>query len=279
MNSLYLKGHIILCFFLMLIPLNVQGQTEEISSLPKLEDILPSPSLLEELLREGELLHFHSENISPYLIPETSLTGTIVRQIVRADFNLGIEGIFFTPNKQLPPSYSLELSEERTVVLYNILRSVSTLTGLEYYSASRKTMRLLFEESWVIPNPKQYLEALPDPLVTDIPPEDSFFIHQKDKSFSRNQSKITFLARHDAFATSIINISPLRYKGFLKVVNPGNMQTHLIVVPVQEGLLVYGAMVAKTLRIKSFLNRAEASFTNRVIALAQWYRERLGEEF
>ena len=57
------------------------------------------------------------------------------------------------------------------------------------------------------------------------------------------------------------------------------MQIHLIVVPVEEGLLMYGTISAKTLNVKAFLDRARDSFTNRVIALTGWYRARLDEEF
>jgi hypothetical protein len=57
------------------------------------------------------------------------------------------------------------------------------------------------------------------------------------------------------------------------------MQIHLIVVPVEEGLLLYGTMSAKTLNVKAFHDRARNSFTNRVIALTGWYGTRLDEEF
>ncbi|MCK5736745.1 MAG: hypothetical protein KAH21_09715, partial [Spirochaetaceae bacterium] len=121
--------------------------------------------------------------------------------------------------------------------------------------------------------------ALPDPLVSSIPSEDTIMVHQKDKSFSNNESSMTFHAGSNAFATEIINLTPMRYKGFIRIADPGDMQIHLIVVPVEEGLLMYGTMSAKTLNVKAFLDRARDSFTNRVIALTGWYRTRLNEEF
>ena len=250
-------------------------------TLPVVNDILPSLSSADrnKLLSDGELLLFHGDGVSPNLLPETSLTAGIARQMINGEMNIGIEGLFFTPLSELPENYQHMSPEERRLTLYNILRSVSTLQGLEYYSASRGEMRLLFEESWAIADVKNPKEALPDPLVSSIPAEDSILIHQKDKSFNNNESSMTFQAGTNAFAADIVNLTPMRYKGFIKIANPGNVQIHLIVVPVKEGLLMYGTMSAKTLNVKAFLDRARNSFTNRVIALTGWYKTRLDEEF
>jgi hypothetical protein len=245
-----------------------------------MDDALPSLSDSDRtaLISEGELLRFHPDGVSPGLLPNTELTADVVRRIVAGDLNIGIEGLFFTPKDRLPSAYSSMDSDERKLALYNILLSVSTLEGLEYYSASRGEMRLLFEESWVIANPDDK-EPLPDKLAISVPAQESIFIHQKDKSFGSNESVMTFRAASDVFAADIINLTPMRYKGIIKVVDPENMQVHLIVVPVEEGLLLYGTMSAKTRNVKAFLDRARNSFTNRVVALTGWYKDRLVDEF
>ncbi len=244
-------------------------------------DVLPSlaDADIRTLLEKEQLLRFHGEGVSPNLLPDTQISANIARQLSGGDLNLGIEGLFYIKSDAMPSGYTSLPREERTLRLYNILRSVSTLTGLEYYSASRKKMRLLFEESWVIPRLTSPRTSLPDPLVRTVPAQESIFIHQKDRSFATHESIITYLAHEGVLSAAIINQTPLRYKGLIRVVNPGNMQTHLIVIPVEEGLLMYGTISAKTKDVKLFLSRAEASFTNRVIALTGWYRTRLQEEF
>lgn len=267
----------VLLLFLSGFPVCAQSE----SSLPVLNDVLPSISAEDRsvLLTDGELLRFHADGVSPGLLPNTSLTAGIARQMIAGDLNIGIEGLFFVDAGDLPSGYSETPADERELILYNILRSVSTLQGLEYYSASRNEIRLLFEESWVIADVKKPKDALPDPIVSTIPDEDTVLIHQKDKTFGNNQSEMTFHARSDVIAAGIINLTPMRYKGIIKVVNPENMQIYLIIVPVEEGLLMYGTMSARTRDVKSFISRARNSFTNRVIALTGWYRTRLNEEF
>jgi hypothetical protein len=260
--------------------IGAQSAPSPAESAPALDDVLAALPAGDRaaLLKDGELLKFHPEGVRPELLPETALTAAVARRIVEGELTIGIEGLFFTPAEELPASWALMDRDARELVLYNILRSVSTLQGLEYYSASRGEMRLLFEESWVIADPRSR-GALPDPVVDRVPPEDVIFIHQKDKSFGSNESRMTFRAVPGAIWADIANLTPMRYMGIFRVADPENMQIHLISVPVREGLLVYGTMSARTRDVKAFADRARSSFTNRVIALTQWYRTRIGEEF
>jgi len=245
-----------------------------------LDELLPpmSDSQRGSLLSEGQVLHFHPEGVSPELLPATTLSSTVRDRILSGNLNIGIEGLFFTSIEKLPDGFLGMPSSKRLLLLYNILRSVSTLQGLEYYSATRKQMRLLFAKSWVIANPKSK-DPLPDPLLTGIPRESRIYMYQKDMSFGSNKTEITYRATAEALAADMVNLTPLRYKGIFKVVNKKDMQIHLIVIPVREGLLLYGAMSARTRDVKSFIDRAQNSFTNRVIALNGWYQEQLIEKF
>ena len=238
-----------------------------------------SPARRESLVKIRELRLFHPTQMDTQLLPSTPLPASARKQIAEVGLNIGIEVLYFMPNSRLPSAYHDVSINERQLILYNILRSISTLQGLTYYSASRDEIRLLFEESWAIASPKKFRKALPDPIVDDIIPLDTILIHQKDKSFGNNQSEVTYRAVGRDMSIAIENLTPMRYKGLIRIVNPGNMQIRIIVVPVQEGLLIYGAMAAKTLNVKSFLKRAESSFTNRTIALTRWYLNRINEEF
>jgi len=237
------------------------------------------PARRKSLVEIGELQQFHSTRMSTQLLPSTPLSKFVSKEIAKAELSIGIEVLYFMPNSWFPPTYHRVSINERQLILYNILRSVSTLENLTYYSASRDKIRLLFEESWAIANLSNPKIALPDPIVEKITPLDTILIHQKDKSFGSNQSKATYRSVGRDMSIAIENLTPMRYRGIIRVVNPGKMQIRIIVIPVQEGLLIYGAMAAKTLNVKSFLKRARASFTNRIIALTEWYLKRITEEF
>lgn len=255
-------------------------------ALPSLDQIIPGlkGSDRKILLDSGKLVLFYKNGETSRFVPETDVARVTAEHAQAIKMGMRIESLFLFRNSELPDKYSTLSPEKRNLALYNILRSVSTLQGIEYYSASRDKMRILFEESWAVKKPDLSKASDPDnkirdPLVTVIPPKDTIYIYQKDKTFGKNVSSMTFIADSQSFASSIVNLYPMKYKGFFKVIDAKQMRTDFVVIPVKEGLLIYGTMGAKTKPVKAFLDKAESSFRNRVIALADWYKDRISQEF
>jgi hypothetical protein len=159
--------------------------------------------------------------------------------------------------------------------LYNTLRSISTLQGIEYYSASRERMRLLFEESWTISGP-QDRKRIEDPLVREIPDEDTIYIHQKDLTFGTNRYRVEYLHNSGTISMDIVNITTMRYSIF-PLVGEENMSMRLLVVPVAEGIVFYGLNTVDMLDLAIFHKKMEDSFTNRMIALIDWFSRQIGD--
>ncbi|MDC7234243.1 MAG: hypothetical protein PQJ58_13500 [Spirochaetales bacterium] len=232
-----------------------------------------SSSEREALLSEGELTRFHSGSFDTELLPPVTSASDIKTLTTEGGLNMGIEGLFLysdfdTDAFEADPAGML-------LKMYNILRSVSSLEGTRYYSASRGEMRDLFVESWMIPDLDSPKTRLDDPLVDTIPAEESIFIHQRDKSFGRHESSMDYHYDAPVIRATIINRTPMFYKGFLKAVNPENMQIHLVIVPTEKGLLFYGISAADTINVKAFRERANNSFYNRVKAMYGWYISKL----
>jgi hypothetical protein len=251
--------------------------TMTITALPAQTDILSfdrmtsflSSEQKSDLINKGELTEFHFDSFDPLLLPETGMSGDIRKMVLDEELNMGIEGLFLFKEFDME-SYNAN-PEKTKLDLYNTLRSVSTLEGTEYYSASRDEMRALFVESWKIPDLDSARDRLPDPVVSTIPTSDSFFIHQKDKSFGKHESEMGFVYDSPVIWSVIINQTPMYYKGFLRVINPQQLQIHLVVMPTDRGLLFYGISAADTINIKAFREKANNSFYNRVKALYAWY--------
>jgi len=221
------------------------------------------------LLDDGEVTMFHFDEFSPQLLPPVGQKDSIADMVKGQELNMGIEGLFLYRDFN---SEAFEKDQDAVLLkMYNVLRSISTLEGIEYYSASRDEMRTLFVESWVIPDLENPDRKLPDLLVSDIPSYDKFFIHQKDKSFGKHESLMEFSYDAPVISTAIVNQTNMYYKGFIKAVKPEQMQIHLVIMPTDEGLLFYGITAADTLNMKAFREKANNSFYNRVKAMYQWY--------
>lgn len=237
-----------------------------LSALPTLSDVLgPNSEANAETLLAGEPIHLF-QNTEPVLLllPQGLFSSMIRSRTEQLNPNMAIEGLYFIP-KENP-------TEEDLLEILNILCRVSTLQGLEYYSASRDEMRLLFEECYAMDNLEDR-NIQEDPQFQELPPEVELWIHQKDLTFYHSDSLVRIYSDVEALLFEQINQTPMRYNGMIRVIRPENFQTRLMILPCQEGILYYAVMAADTLNVQMFKERANNSFYNRMAALFGWFQE------
>jgi len=205
---------------------------------------------------------------APSLLPGLPLRESIQEEIKALRHTIGVELLIFykRPSLQLDtPAGSLKL--------YNILRSISTMRGIRYYSASRKRMRTLYEESYVVAS-EEDRRRLPDPLVEEIPEQSAITIYQKDLTFGENLYLAEYSRADGCLLMKTRNLTTFWYL-FLPMVQPQGISTYLLVLPVEEGILFYGLTCARTLKFLGLERTREDSFYNRMRALYGWLIERI----
>ncbi len=206
------------------------------------------------------------------LLPDTVYSAEIRASLIELAPSIGVEALYLLP---LPDS----LTQRPDFVLrtYNVLRSISTMEGIEYYSASRERMRVFYVESYVIDDPESR-RAIRDPLVSEIPPRDRIYAYQEDSSFGRNSYELDYSHRRNQIGLSMVNLTRMSY-GILPLVRPGNLEIHLAVIPTQDGLLFYGNCGVRVIGLFGMQDRVQASFQNRIDAIYRWFSARISSEF
>jgi hypothetical protein len=149
-----------------------------------------------------------------------------------------------------------------------ILRSVSHLEGLEYFSPSRKQMRTLYEKAYVIDNVVSR-KRINDP-VTGSADGLSVPVIQKDLTFG--EYAYQFHYRHAGAEAAFFseNIDYLRY-GIFKLIKPGNLRIALIVHDFGDYLFIYGLTGADFLAVPGIEPKLRDSFTARSDAMFDWF--------
>ncbi len=154
--------------------------------------------------------------------------------------------------------------------LYNAFRSVSELSYMEYYNPEKEGWNELFYESYHIPDP-QTNRALPDPIVTSIPREDSFYVGQEIPPFGYIVSEYSFESEGEAFLFSSTNLDRFYYRD-VPVLAPENMITHVLVIRGSDYVLAYGVGGARVFTLFGILgDRIETPFAARTSALFDWF--------
>ena len=149
-----------------------------------------------------------------------------------------------------------------------ILRSLSRLEGLEYYSNSRKTMRTLYKSSYAVES-EENRTRIADPVSA---PADGLSVVaiQEDLTFGEYAYRYDYRQTDDTAAFYSTNIDSLSY-GFIRIIKPGNLRIALLVHDLGDYLLVYNLTRAEFLAIPGMEKKLNASFSSRADAVYGWF--------
>jgi hypothetical protein len=235
-------------------------------------DTLLTPQLYSRLLSEGELRNSLHGDSPPQLIPDVTARREIEAKIRGLEFSVGTEVLSVYRNEAVDFD-----SPESRLQIYNILRSMSTMKGIQYYSASRERMRTLFAESYVVDGPDAE-KRLPDPVTREIPAYSKLYVLQEDLTFGKNIYATEFRYSGDYFLLESTNLTTMHYF-FFPMVKPENSVTLILLIPAGEQLLFYGAIGAHTMRLLGLARSREESFYNRLKAIYGWFTQRTTAAF
>ena len=165
-------------------------------------------------------------------------------------------------------------SEKNMLHIYNILRSISTLSGIEYYSASRQRMRTLFHEAYVVDSPDAR-NKLPDPVVQSIPSLSSIFVYQNDSSFGENVYRVLYNFKESYFLMEMNNLTQIWW-GIIPLIDPQNLKYIILIYPFEDYLVFYSVICVNAFNFLGVADQKSASFYNRVKALYNWFCSQYG---
>jgi hypothetical protein len=163
-------------------------------------------------------------------------------------------------------------AEAERAGLFNQALALSTLSGIQYYSASRGVMRTFYETSWIIDSPDKK-QPLPDPGYASPPAQLTLFARQKDLTFGDNIYQYEYRSYPDAFVFVQENLTAMTV-GIVPAVGRNKLRSIMAVIDSGEDLLIYAASMAKAAALPGMGGRIGNSFTNRAEAILKWFSGR-----
>lgn len=273
------KATCTLIIALVLVPLLQLGaepeQTGSIRDLPvyDLDSLFPhfTSEDLATLREDGKVSAFTNPGYSIDLGPRIWTVDQVAESLEALEPAFALESVYLIPLQQ-----EIRNAEDPELFVYNVLRSISTMEGLQYYSHTRDKWRELFHESMVIADPDSRT-PVPDPTVTSVPRYDQVYAYQHDSSFGKNTYTVTYRYGEGAYYLRLVNISPVRYLGIVPVVSREAMHVYVSVAATDEGLVFYGHAAVDVLTTLGMEDRLRRSFENRVEAIFTWFQNQVEE--
>jgi len=184
--------------------------------------------------------------------------------------NMTIEALYLLQKPASAASRSWTEPERRAI--FNATRALGTLTGIQYYSASRKTMRTFYESSTVIDNPENK-SPLPDPVLETIPDQALLYAKQKDLTFGENIYQYTYFSAANAIAFVQKNESSMNY-GLVPLLGKGKLRSVVVILDTEDALVVYAVSMVRSFTIPGIEGKIRSSFSNRADAVYSWFSQR-----
>jgi hypothetical protein len=160
-------------------------------------------------------------------------------------------------------------TEAEQAELFNHALALSTLAGIQYYSASRKAMRTFYESSRVIDSPSGK-KILSDPMYETPPDTLTLYARQKDLTFGDNIYRYDYHVMPDAFVFVQENLTAMN-AGIIPAIGKNKLRSVMAVIDTEDCLLIYAAAMAKAASLPGLGERIGNSFTNRAAAILKWY--------
>lgn len=224
------------------------------------------PDVFQQLVEKGEVRkqHFKEDGADFTLFPKTELGSALKETWTERKAPVFVAESLFLIEK--PEGFDTRKLD--TDLISRIMRSISSMEGIEYYSNSEKRMKTLYSQSYTIDNPDDG-NRIPDQL--DGSADNlSVYAFQEDGSFGKNYYRIDYRQRENEVSMVIRLEDSLKY-GFITAVKPNNLVFNIDVLDKGEYLVMYIGAKVKFPAISMLENKLNKSFGSRITALHDWF--------
>jgi hypothetical protein len=212
----------------------------------------------------------------PQLLPDHEFLKGLFEAIM-AELDPGILAETLHIYEKPSPAQKTAWSADEEAALYNNLLALSTLEGLQYFSASRGIMRTFYETSSVIDGPSSRI-PIPDPVFRRPPEKLTIYARQRDLTFGDNVYQYDYYSVPGGLIFVQQNLTSLNI-GIIPAVGRNNLRSVVAVLDAGNYILVYAASMAKIAALPGMRERVGNSFANRTEAVLNWFKEQADNVF
>ncbi len=209
------------------------------------------------------------------IAPESDLVDEKIKDIESMTKGFGVA---IASMVEYPEDWKDMNDKEKKLALYNTLLSISTQSGITYIShRAGDKEKVLFDETYMLGSPDKK-DRVDDPIVTSVPLYAKYYSYQDDTSFGGNIYTLEYTAVNDEIFLEITNYGDLKFLG-LTLVKKGKINMSLDFIEADEGIYVFAVASVEDkkpqINVLFYKVDLELSFYNRIVALSNWFKDRL----
>ncbi|MBR6078537.1 MAG: hypothetical protein IKP60_00055 [Treponema sp.] len=225
---------------------------------------LVNSTVYAELKKNGSMERsFFKKNLTPALAPNTNLSNA-----AKNIWTSSKKPVFMWEKLYLISKSDISNNPAGITIdkVSKILRSLSTLEGIKYYS-SKKKLETLYKEAYCIKGPKDR---------TKVPDDTSgsadgkvIYCYQNDNSFGKINYRIDYRQTSDEISAVFSNTTGL-FVGPIKGISEDELKISVVAVDCGEDIMVYLLVKANFPAIGFLEDSMRESLSSRLEALYKW---------
>ena len=180
------------------------------------------------------------------------------------------EALFFVTKEELVnKSKKEDKSKVDTSIktVSKIVRSISDMKGMLYYSNTRQRYEVLYKDAYRIADGKNTAKIADD--LDGSSNGKTIYAMLDEHTYGKANYKIQYQETEKCVTMQMENLTPLSYK-FIKAVKPGKFKMAVTVYDNGDGYFVYVAMTADFMQMGFLENKMNKSFTARIRAIKDY---------
>ena len=230
--------------------------------------------ILAELEEKGSIKEIFqsSQNFQLTLTPDTEYCRMAANSWnLPEEPNLVSENLFLVKKEELKEkSSSPENVVFSTEKVSQIVRSISKMKGMEYFSNGDQKWETLYHQAYVCKSVKEKDIPLPDVLEGSADGL-KIFAFLEDNSFGKSVYSVDYVQNENEVGFFLTNAESWTY-AFVKALNPENVKINMVVIDNGDSYIVYMVLFARHKKIPLLGDRIQKSLANRIDAIYNWFK-------
>lgn len=224
----------------------------------------------DELLKNGVVKMFHDDNnMELLLLPSTIYKTKINNGRIKKDSKPFLfESLFLIKKDDLLKNSNSSKQNITISDVSKVMRSISTMQGITYYSNSKKKYRVLYKSAYTIAN-ESSKKAVADNISGNADGKVLFCLLD-DASFGQTRYRLNYYQSENELYTTFTTIDNLGL-GLISGVDAGELRINILVIDCDDSFLLYLAPDANCIDFPGIDKKVKDSLIARMDSIYNWF--------
>lgn len=232
-----------------------------------------SESIYERLIQEGSITDYrYVESEKFVLLPNSVYSEGLHRTMIKKEpgnFPYTYEGLHLIKKADLLKQGTSGNTSITIEDISKVVRSLSTMEGLKYYSTTRNKEMVLFKKCYMIAGADDKTKV-PDQNTGNADGQISYCL-QDDSSFGVNTYKLTYHQNEDSLWCNFTILDKMGVGPF-RPIHPGKMIINILVIDCGDDILLYLCTDTDCLKLPGIKGQITKSMLARMNAVYEWFK-------